>query len=98
LTANGGEETPLPDALRTEVPAMRERVNAMNGMLCNNQGERAVVGEPGLNQLSWKAHSHDNLLPQIEPWIDARFRRVGISDGLEFGLRQTGGPWSTYVA
>jgi hypothetical protein len=71
-------------------PAVRGRVNAMNGMMRNQQRERRLLVNPCCKQLirdlervSWKADSHDNLLPQLDktnPGFDARLRRVERQD------------------
>ena len=54
-------------------PLVRDRVNAVNAMLCNNEGERRLLVNPcckplirDLERVSWKADSHDNLLPQLD--------------------------------
>jgi Terminase large subunit, T4likevirus-type, N-terminal/Terminase RNaseH-like domain len=83
-------------------PAVRDRVNAVNGMLCNQQGQRRLLVNPGCKQLiqdlervSWKADSHDNLMPQLDK---TNPRLTHVSDALgylieaEFGLHQVGGP------
>ena len=77
-------------------------------MLCNNEGERRLAVHPrckhlirDLERVSWKADSHDNLLPQLDKSNPAL---THVSDALgyfleaEFGLRQSGGPRSTYIA
>ena len=89
-------------------PAVRDRVNAVNSMLCNNLGERRLAVHPrckhlirDLERVSWKADSHDNLLSQLDKTDPAL---THVSDALgylleaEFGLRQSGGPRSTYIA
>ena len=51
--------------------------------------------------MSWKADGHDNLLSQLDKTNPAL---THVSDALgylleaEFGLRQSGGPRSTYIA
>ena len=53
-----------------------------------------------LERVSWKADSHDNLLPQLEKRNPAL---THVSDALgyliesEFALRQMGGPRSTLL-
>ena len=94
--------------VKSSNPAVRDRVNAMNGMLRNNQGERRLWVNPGCKQLirdlervSWKADSHDNLLPQLDktnPGLTHVSDALGYLIESEFGLRQNGGPRSTYVA
>jgi hypothetical protein len=86
---------------------VRDRVNAMKGMLCNNQGERRLLVKPCCKQLirdlewvSWKADSHDNLLPQLDktnPGLTHVSVALGYLIKSESGLRQNGGPRSTYV-
>lgn len=88
-------------------PLVRDRVNAVNAMLCNNQGERRLLVNPCCKQLirdlervSWKADRHDNLLPQLDKTNAAL---THVSDALgylieaEFALRQMGGPKSTLL-
>jgi hypothetical protein len=94
--------------VKSSNPAVRDRVNAMNGMLRNNQGERRLLVNPACKQLirdlervSWKADSHDNLLPQLDktnPGLTHVSDALGYLIESEFGLRQNGGPRSTYVA
>ena len=83
-------------------PAVRDRVNAVNGMLCNQQGQRRLLVNPGCKQLiqdlervSWKADSHDNLLPQLDktnPGLTHVSDALGYLIEAEFGLHQAGGP------
>jgi hypothetical protein len=86
-------------------PAVRDRVNAVNGMLCNQQGQRRVWVNPCCKQLirdlervSWKADSHDNLLPQLDktnPGMTHVSDALGYLIEAEFGLRHRGGPRGT---
>ena len=88
-------------------PAVRDRVNAVNAMLCNHQGERRLSVNPCCKQLirdlervSWKADSHDNLLPQLDktnPGLTHVSDALGYLIEAEFGLRERGGPRSTYI-
>jgi hypothetical protein len=94
--------------LKSSNPAVRDRVNAVNGMLCNNQGQRRLWMNPccqqlirDLDRVSWKADSHDNLLPQLDktnPGLTHDSDALGYLIEAEFGLRQNGDPRSTYVA
>jgi len=78
-------------------PAVRDRVNAVNAMLCNHQGERRLLVNPRCKQLirdlervSWKADSHDNLLPQLDktnPGLTHISDALGYLIETEFGLR-----------
>jgi len=91
--------------VKSSNPAVRDRVNAMNGMLRNNQGERRLWVNPGCKQLirdlervSWKADSHDNLLPQLDktnPGLTHVSDALGYLIEAEFGLRHRGGPRGT---
>jgi hypothetical protein len=88
-------------------PAVRDRVNAVNGMLCNHQGERRLSVNPCCKQLirdlervSWKADSNDNLLPQLDktnPGLTHVSDALGYLIEAEFGLRERGGPRSTLI-
>ena len=88
-------------------PLVRDRVNAVNAMLCNNQGERRLLVNPCCKQLirdlervNWKADSHDNLLPQLDktnPGLTHVSDALGYLIESEFGLRQSGGPKSTLL-
>ena len=92
---------------RSSNPAVRDRVNAVNAMLCNHQGERRLLVNPCCKQLirdlervSWKADSHDNLLPQLDktnPGLTHVSDALGYLIEAEFGLRQRGGPRSTHI-
>jgi len=88
-------------------PLVRDRVNAVNAMLYNHQGERRLLVNPCCKQLirdlervSWKADSHDNLLPQLEktnPGLTHVSDALGYLIESEFALRQMGGPRSTLL-
>jgi hypothetical protein len=88
-------------------PLVRDRVNAVNAMLCNNQGERRLLVNPcckllirDLERVSWKADSHDNLLPQLDkanPGLTHVSDALGYLIESEFALRQMGGPKSTLL-
>jgi hypothetical protein len=94
--------------VKSSNPAVRDRVNAVNSLLCNHEGEKRLGVHPRCKQLirdlervSWKADGHDNLLSQLDKTNPAL---THVSDALgylleaEFGLRQSGGPRSTYIA
>jgi len=88
-------------------PLVRDRVNAMNGVLRNSQGERRLLVSPrckhlirDLERVSWKADGHDNLLPQLDktnPELTHSTDALGYLIDTEFGLRQQGGPKSTIL-
>jgi hypothetical protein len=88
-------------------PLVRDRVNAVNAMLRNNEGERRLMVDPAckllirdLERVSWKADSHDNLLPQLDktnPGLTHVSDALGYLIESEFGLRQVGGPRSTVL-
>jgi hypothetical protein len=91
--------------VRSSNPAVRDRVNAVNAMLCNHQGERRLSVNPCCKQLirdlervRWKADSNDNLLSQLDktnPGLTHVSDALGYLIEAEFGLRQRGGPRST---
>jgi hypothetical protein len=88
-------------------PPVRDRVNAVNAMLCNNEGERRLLMNPCCKQLirdlervSWKADSNANLLPQFDktnPGLTHVSDALGYLIESEFALRQMGGPGSTLL-
>ena len=88
-------------------PLVRDRVNAVNAMLRNDQGERRLLVNPrckhlirDLERVSWKADGHDNLLPQLDktnPELTHSTDALGYLIDTEFGLRQQGGPKSTIL-
>jgi hypothetical protein len=89
-------------------PHVRDRVNAVNGLLCNTQRDRRLLLDPrckrlirDFEQVVWKADAHDNLLPQLDksnPELTHVSDALGYLVECEFGLQQNGGPRSTYVA
>jgi hypothetical protein len=89
-------------------PHVRDRVNAVNALLCNSQGDRRLLIDPRCKRLIrdfehiiWKADAHENLLPQLDktnPELTHASDALGYLVESEFGLRQNGGPRSTYVA
>ena len=93
--------------IKSANPLVRDRVNAVNAMLCNNAGERRLLVNPCCKQLirdlervSWKADSNDNLLPQLDktnPGLTHVSDALGYLIESEFALRQMGGPKSTLL-
>src|SRR5580704_11091546 len=93
--------------IKSSNPPVRDRVNAVNAMLCNNEGERRLLVNPCCKQLirdlervSWKADSNDNLLPQLDktnPGLTHVSDALGYVIESEFALRQKGGPKSTIL-
>ena len=94
--------------IKSSNPLVRDRVNAVNALLCNTHQQRRLFVDPrckrlirDFEQVVWKADSNRNLLPQLDK---ANPQLTHVSDALgylvegEFGLRQSGGPRSTYVA
>ena len=88
-------------------PPIRDRVNAVNALLCNSEGERRCLIDPkcrqtvrDLEQVVWEADSNGNSTGGL----DQSTGLTHISDALgylietEFGLHQRGGPRSTFVA
>lgn len=82
-------------------PAIKARVNAMNGMLLNESGERRLLVNPAckeliadLEQVAWKTDAAGNGTGELDK---SNPKRTHASDGLgyliekEFGYRITGG-------
>jgi len=90
--------------IKSSNPLVRDRVNAVNAMLRNDQGERRLLVDPrckhlirDLERVTWKADGHDNLLPQLDktnPELTHSTDALGYLIDTEFGLRQQGGPKS----
>ena len=88
-------------------PLVRDRVNAVNSMLHNNERERRLLVNPCCKQLirdlervSWKADSNENLLPQFDktdPGLTHVSDALGYLIDSEFALRQMGGPKSSVL-
>jgi hypothetical protein len=82
-------------------PAVRDRVNAVNGMLCNSQGKRRLLVDPhckGLirdfERVVWKADSYGNLgtdLDKSNPELTHVSDALGYLLEHEFGHRTAGG-------
>jgi hypothetical protein len=87
---------------KTSNPRVRDRVDAVNAMLCNSQGERRLLVHPRCKQLirdlervSWKADRNENLLPELDktnPGLTHISDALGYLIVTEFPLRQQGGP------
>lgn len=88
-------------------PAVKARVNAMNGLLLNHAGERRLLIHPrckeliaDLEQVAWKSDPHGNTLTQLDK---SDPKRTHVSDAAgylvekEFGLRTVGGARSQYL-
>jgi phage terminase large subunit len=88
-------------------PTIKGRVNAMNAMLCNADKERRLFVDPScreliadLEQVAWRTDAAGNSISELDK---SNPKRTHISDALgylaekEFGLRQVGGPRSTYL-
>lgn len=97
----------LTKKVRSSAPHVRDRVTAMNAMLCNAQGSRSIAIDPKCKQLikdfehvSWKTDSHERLVGEIDK---SDLERSHCSDALgyavhyEFGFKQQGGPRAVYV-
>jgi len=78
-------------------PAVKDRVNAVNGMLCSHSGERRLFLDPKCKQLlkdfdqvTWKEDSNGNMTGEIDK---SNSERTHTSDALgylveeEFGLK-----------
>ena len=53
-----------------------------------------------LERVSWKADSHDNLLPQLDktnPGLTHVSDALGYLIEAEFGVRQNGGPRAAFI-
>jgi hypothetical protein len=93
--------------IRSANPPVRDRVNAVNAMLCNNEGERRLLVNPcckrlirDLERVSWKADGNENLLPQFDktnPELTHVSDALGYLIESEFALRQMGGPKSSVL-
>jgi hypothetical protein len=78
-------------------PSVRDRVNAVNGMLCNSQGTRRLFIDPrcrrlihDLERVSWKADGYGNLCAQLDksdPELTHVSDALGYLVEREFGLR-----------
>jgi hypothetical protein len=88
-------------------PTVKGRINAMNALLCNADGERRLTIDPSckeliadLEQVAWKTDAAGNSISDLDK---SNPKRTHVSDALgylvekEFGLRPTGGPRSTYL-
>jgi hypothetical protein len=99
---------------KTNNPPVTDRVNAVNAMLCNADGERRLFIDPrcksvmkDLEQVAWKMDANGNatgMMDQHGPTLALPAGLTHISDALgylietEFGLQQRGGPRASYVA
>lgn len=92
---------------KTANPAVRDRVNATNALLCNAREQRRCFIDPKCRQLQrdleravWEVDSNGNMTGVISQANGLSH----ISDALgylietEFGLHQHGGPRTAYVA
>jgi len=87
--------------VRSTNPPVRDRVNAVNAMLCNSYGIRRLSIDPRCRQLirdlervSWKADNHGNLGAQLDksnPELTHTSDALGYLVEREFGLHPTGG-------
>jgi hypothetical protein len=78
-------------------PAVRDRVNCVNAMLCNQAGQRRIWIDPGckhlitdLERVHWKADPSGNMLPDIDKSDPARSHvsdALGYMIAYEFGMR-----------
>lgn len=88
-------------------PAVKDRVNAMNGLLCNSVGSRHLRVDPrckalirDLEQVIWKSDSAGNMTAQMDK-SDSGLTHM--SDALGYlvnevaGIGQSGGPRSKYI-
>jgi hypothetical protein len=94
-------------------PAITDRVNAVNAMLCNAEGTRRLAVDPkckaliqDLDQVAWKMDASGNATGQMDQKGVAPNLPAGlthISDALgymietEFGMHVNGGPRSGYL-
>ena len=82
-------------------PSVRDRVNAVNGMLCNSQGIQRLFIDPrcrrlihDLERVSWKADGYGNLCAQLDksdPELTHVSDALGYLVEREFGLRVAAG-------
>ena len=88
-------------------PAVRDRVNAVNAMLCNQQGLRRLSIDPrcrrlirDLERVVWKADSHGNLGAQLDksdPELTHASDALGYLLEQESGFHPAGGWRSEYI-
>jgi len=87
--------------MRSANPSVRDRVNAVNAMLCNSQGMRRLFIDPRCRRLRrdfervvWKADSHGNLSAQLDK-SDSELTHTSDALGYlverEFGLHPAAG-------
>lgn len=98
----------MVDRVERSAPAVRDRVNAVNAMLCNAAGERRVVIDPrckelvrDLEQVGWRQDASGNATGDIDKRDPARTHTsdaLGYLIEAEWGIRQAAGPRSGYVA
>ncbi len=99
---------PMSYMVASSHPAVKDRVNAMNGMLRNAYGERRLFVDPSckeltadLEQVVWKTDAAGSSIAEIDK---SNLKRTHVSDALgymvekEFGIRQRGGPQSGWIA
>jgi Terminase large subunit, T4likevirus-type, N-terminal len=89
-------------------PAVRDRVNAVNAMLCNQQGLRRLSIDPrcrrlirDLERVVWKADSNGNLGAQLDksnPELTHASDALGYLLEQEFGIHPAGGWRSEFIA
>ncbi|CAB4130606.1 hypothetical protein UFOVP130_19 [uncultured Caudovirales phage] len=88
-------------------PTVKGRVNAMNALLCNADGERRLFADPAcreliadLEQVAWRTDSAGNSVVELDK---SNPKRTHVSDAIgylaerEFGLRPVGGPRPQYL-
>lgn len=88
-------------------PSVKGRINAVNAMLCNADGERRLFVNPScreliadFEQVAWRTDAAGNSITELDK---SNPKRTHVSDALgyliekEFGLRQAGGPRSQYL-
>ena len=88
-------------------PSIRDRVNAVNAMLCNSQGMRRLFIDPrcrrlirDLERVVWKADGHDNVGAQLDksdPELTHVSDALGYFVEREFGLRAPVGLRSEFI-
>lgn len=91
-------------------PPVRDRVTAVNGALCNSEGDRRLFVDPrckrlrqDLEQVVWKAKSEapaggTALDQKSDPMLTHISDALGYLIETEMGFRQSGGPRTSYVA
>jgi hypothetical protein len=99
---SGWHNLPMRDMVASSAPLVKDRINAVNGMLCNAHSERRLIVDPScaeliadLEQVAWKTDAAGNAISDLDK---SNLKRTHVSDALgyliakEFKLTTHGGP------